>query len=54
MSNGELSAKNAIVASRRPRAGRAMALGLAHAGANVMLTAANSPHEIDAVASEAA
>jgi 3-oxoacyl-[acyl-carrier protein] reductase len=54
MSNGQLSGKNAIVTGGGCGLGRAMALGLARAGANVMITAAHSPHEIDAVADEAA
>jgi len=54
MSNGQLSGKNAIVTGGGRGLGRAMTLGLARAGANVMITAAHSSHEIDAVANEAA
>jgi NAD(P)-dependent dehydrogenase (short-subunit alcohol dehydrogenase family) len=54
MSNGHLSGKHAIVTGGGRGLGRAMALGLARAGANVMITAARSSHEIDAVANEAA
>jgi NAD(P)-dependent dehydrogenase (short-subunit alcohol dehydrogenase family) len=52
--NGQLSGKTAIVTGGGRGLGRAMALGLARAGANVVITAAHSRHEIDAVANEAA
>jgi NAD(P)-dependent dehydrogenase (short-subunit alcohol dehydrogenase family) len=45
--------KTAIVTGGGRGLGRAMALGLARAGANVMITAARSRHEIDAVVKEA-
>ena len=54
MANGELSDKTAIVTGGGRGLGRAMALGLARAGANVVITAARGRHEIDAVANEAA
>jgi len=54
MSNSQLSGKTAIVTGGGRGLGRAMALGLARAGANVVITAGRSRHEIDAVADEAA
>jgi len=54
MASGELSGKTAIVTGGGRGLGRAMALGLVRAGANVVITAARSRHEIDAVADEAA
>jgi NAD(P)-dependent dehydrogenase (short-subunit alcohol dehydrogenase family) len=53
MPDGELSGKTAIVTGGGRGLGRAMALGLARAGANVMITAARSRDEIEAVAEEA-
>ncbi len=50
----ELSGKTAIVTGGGRGLGRAMALGLARAGANVLVTAARNRAEIDAVAGEAA
>jgi 3-oxoacyl-[acyl-carrier protein] reductase len=49
-----LSGKTAIVTGAGRGLGRSMALGLARAGANVMLTAARNRREIDLVAEEAA
>jgi NAD(P)-dependent dehydrogenase (short-subunit alcohol dehydrogenase family) len=54
MADGKLSGKTAIVTGAGRGLGRAMALGLAHAGANVVLTAARNRHEIVQVAEEAA
>jgi len=54
MASGELSGKTAIVTGGGRGLGRAMVLGLARAGANVVITAARTRHEIDAVAEEAA
>jgi NAD(P)-dependent dehydrogenase (short-subunit alcohol dehydrogenase family) len=54
MPNGQLRGKTAIITGGGRGLGRAMALGLARAGTNVMITAARSRHEIDAVAKEAA
>jgi NAD(P)-dependent dehydrogenase (short-subunit alcohol dehydrogenase family) len=54
MPNGELRDKTAIVTGGGRGLGRAMALGLSRAGANVMITAARNRHEINAVANEAA
>src|SRR5579863_8903660 len=51
--SGELSGKTAIVTGAGRGLGRSMALGLARAGANVILTAARSRREIDLVAEEA-
>jgi NAD(P)-dependent dehydrogenase (short-subunit alcohol dehydrogenase family) len=53
MPGGELSGKTAIVTGGGRGLGRAMALGLARAGANVMITAARGRNEIEAVAEEA-
>ena len=49
-----LSGKTAIVTGAGRGLGRSMALGLARAGANVVLTAARTRREIDQVAEEAA
>src|SRR5216684_1999199 len=54
MPGGELSGKTAIVTGGGRGLGRAMALGLARAGANVVITAARGRHEIEAVSDEAA
>src|SRR6202790_4739907 len=54
MMDGQLSGKTAIVTGAGRGLGRSMALGLARAGANVVLTAARNRREIDAVAEEAA
>jgi 3-oxoacyl-[acyl-carrier protein] reductase len=54
MADGKLSGKTAIVTGAGRGLGRAMALGLARAGANVVLTAARNRHEIEQVAEEAA
>ena len=54
MMDGKLSGKTAIVTGAGRGLGRSMALGLARAGANVMLTAARNRQEIDRVAEEAA
>ncbi len=54
MADGKLSGKTAIVTGAGRGLGRSMALGLARAGANVMLTAARNRREIDMVAEEAA
>ncbi len=51
---GTLSGKTAIVTGGGRGLGRSMALGLARAGANVVLTAARNRGEIDRVAEEAA
>jgi NAD(P)-dependent dehydrogenase (short-subunit alcohol dehydrogenase family) len=48
-----LAGKTAIVTGGGRGLGRAMALGLARAGANVVMTAARGRHEIEAVADEA-
>jgi len=53
MPAGELSGKTAIVTGGGRGIGRAMALGLAAAGANVVVTAARNPAEIEGVAIEA-
>jgi len=52
--NGQLGGKTAVVTGGGRGLGRAMALGLARAGANVMITAARSRHEVDGVVEEAA
>jgi len=52
--SGELSGKTAIVTGAGRGLGRSMALGLAHAGVNVVLTAARNRRELDGVAEEAA
>lgn len=49
MSDGSLQGRTAIVTGAGRGLGRAMALGLARAGANVMITAARSQHELDTV-----
>ena len=54
MPSGELSGKVAIVTGAGRGIGRSMALGLARAGANVMITAARHQKEIDLVVEEAA
>jgi NAD(P)-dependent dehydrogenase (short-subunit alcohol dehydrogenase family) len=53
MGNGELRGKSAIVTGGGRGLGRAMALGLARAGVNVVITAARNGREIDAVVREA-
>jgi NAD(P)-dependent dehydrogenase (short-subunit alcohol dehydrogenase family) len=53
MPAGELAGKIAIVTGGGRGIGRAMALGLASAGANVVITAARNQAEIDGVMSEA-
>jgi NAD(P)-dependent dehydrogenase (short-subunit alcohol dehydrogenase family) len=53
MTDGTLSGKTAIVTGAGRGLGRSMALGLARAGANVVLTAARNREEIDQVAEEA-
>ena len=50
---GELAGRTAIVTGGGRGLGRAMALGLARAGANVIVTAARNSREIEAVADEA-
>ncbi len=52
--NAELSGKTAIVTGAGRGLGRSMALGLARAGANVVITAARHRQEIDRVAEAAA
>jgi NAD(P)-dependent dehydrogenase (short-subunit alcohol dehydrogenase family) len=52
--SAELSGKTAIVTGAGRGLGRSMALGLARAGANVVITALRNRREIDAVAEEAA
>jgi NAD(P)-dependent dehydrogenase (short-subunit alcohol dehydrogenase family) len=54
MKDGTLSGKTAIVTGAGRGLGRSMALGLARAGANVVLTAARNRGEIDQAAKEAA
>jgi 3-oxoacyl-[acyl-carrier protein] reductase len=49
MASGDLSGKTAIVTGAGRGLGRAMALGLARAGANVVITAARTRLELDAV-----
>jgi NAD(P)-dependent dehydrogenase (short-subunit alcohol dehydrogenase family) len=51
-STGQLAGKTAIVTGGGRGLGRAMALGLARAGANVVITAARGRREIQAVADE--
>jgi NAD(P)-dependent dehydrogenase (short-subunit alcohol dehydrogenase family) len=51
---GELSGKVAIVTGGGRGIGRALTLGLAAAGANVLITAAHNQKEIESVAQEAA
>jgi NAD(P)-dependent dehydrogenase (short-subunit alcohol dehydrogenase family) len=53
MPTGEIAGKVAIVTGGGRGIGRAMALGLAAAGADVVITAARNPAEIESVASEA-
>src|SRR3984893_11270984 len=52
MAEGELSGKTAIVTGGGRGCGRAMALGLLRAGANVVITAARTLQEIETVANE--
>jgi NAD(P)-dependent dehydrogenase (short-subunit alcohol dehydrogenase family) len=52
--SAELSGKTAIVTGAGRGIGRSMALALARAGANVVITAARHRREIDSVAGEAA
>jgi NAD(P)-dependent dehydrogenase (short-subunit alcohol dehydrogenase family) len=52
--SGQLSGKTAIVTGAGRGIGRAMALGLARAGANVLITAARNRDEIDQAAADAA
>jgi NAD(P)-dependent dehydrogenase (short-subunit alcohol dehydrogenase family) len=52
--SGTLSGKTAIITGAGRGLGRSMALGLARAGANVVLTAARNRREIDLVAEETA
>jgi NAD(P)-dependent dehydrogenase (short-subunit alcohol dehydrogenase family) len=52
MTSGELSGKTAIVTGGGRGLGRAMALGLLRAGANVVITAARTPQEIESVENE--
>src|ERR1700676_2306249 len=54
MERGELSGKTAIVTGGGRGLGRAMALGLVRAGANVVITAARTRQEIETVANEGA
>jgi 3-oxoacyl-[acyl-carrier protein] reductase len=54
MKDGTLSGKTAIVTGAGRGMGRSMVLGLARAGANVVLTAVRNRREIDEVAKEAA
>ncbi len=54
MTRGELSGKTAIVTGAGRGLGRAMALGLVRAGANIVMTAARTRQEIETVANEAA
>jgi NAD(P)-dependent dehydrogenase (short-subunit alcohol dehydrogenase family) len=52
MARGELSGKTAIVTGAGRGLGRAMALGLLRAGANVVITAARTRQEIEMVTNE--
>jgi NAD(P)-dependent dehydrogenase (short-subunit alcohol dehydrogenase family) len=52
MARGELSGKTAIVTGGGRGLGRAMALGLLRAGANVVITAARTMEEIESVENE--
>jgi NAD(P)-dependent dehydrogenase (short-subunit alcohol dehydrogenase family) len=52
MATGQLSGKTAIVTGAGRGLGRAMALGLARAGANVVITAARNAQEIEIVKNE--
>jgi NAD(P)-dependent dehydrogenase (short-subunit alcohol dehydrogenase family) len=52
MANGELSGRTAIVTGGGRGLGRAMALGLLRAGANVAITAARTPQEIETLENE--
>src|SRR5580700_7402755 len=52
--SGELSGKTAIVTGAGRGLGRSMALGLARAGANVVMTAARNRRELDGVSEDAA
>src|SRR6476660_2531053 len=52
--SAELFGKTAIVSGAGRGLGRSMAMGLARAGANVVITAARGRREIDQVAEEAA
>src|ERR1700681_559702 len=54
MASGELSGKTAIVTGGGLGLGRAMALGLVRAGANVVITAGRTRQEIEAEANESA
>jgi 3-oxoacyl-[acyl-carrier protein] reductase len=54
MARGELSGKTAIVTGAGRGLGRAMALGLVRAGANVVITAARTRQEIETVSNEGA
>lgn len=54
MCDGSLRGRTAIVTGAGRGLGRAMALGLVRAGANVMITAARNQHELDAVEQAAA
>src|SRR5580704_2576782 len=53
MMGGELCGKTAIVTGAGRGLGRSMALGLARAGANVVITAVRNLREIEGVAEEA-
>ena len=52
MANGELSGRTAIVTGGGRGLGRAMALGLLRAGANVVITAARTRQEIETMETE--
>jgi len=47
MATGQLSGKIAIITGGSRGIGRAMALGLAAAGSNALITAASNPAEIE-------